>query len=366
MTELAIRFFKRDIAFQPDPQYIRSLRPNIKRDIYGLDSPAVLDGAGPATEKTFLGKDFTNNVGLRMREDVGPPSPDEGRILLFGDSYTEAEGVDDSLRFYRLLEQKIAATHSLKKHWKVINAGIQNASPIQYVLLARRMIPEFKPDIVIVLHAPNDIEDDGKFEYQYGFNFDARGIPVRIKAATMLGLLKSSFALRYLEVFSLKCSTALHLWLFPAQSPDRPWEPWLPHYCSKESPLNALYREKTGHFLKEVKRLSEEGGAAFRVYLIHYMGVFPDEPAYEKQLVSLNSQMSEAGCAENVRSYNEFTESFLTESGIQFTNAYEHFLQAKIANPKVKLFGYYDYHFTPAGHRLVAEQLAQSLQGLVQ
>ena len=75
-----------------------------------------------------MGMDYTNNAGLRMKSHVGPKTTEEKRILMLGDSFTEAEGVSDERRFYHLLEERLRQAGTVER-WRVLNAGIKNGCP---------------------------------------------------------------------------------------------------------------------------------------------------------------------------------------------------------------------------------------------
>ena len=120
-----------------------------------------------------------------MGEDVGEKAPDEERVLLLGDSFTEADQVTGEQRFSDLVDKRLRAeTASSPKHVRVLNGGIQNGAPSQYILQLRKWLPKLKPDVVVVALAPNDINDDLLFERFNGFTFDADGAPLALKAQT--------------------------------------------------------------------------------------------------------------------------------------------------------------------------------------
>ena len=94
MAEGALRVMKRKVPFQPDPDLIRSLRPNVDAEIFTYESDANWNSErAPRPPLHLAGKSRTNNIGFRMAEDVGPKAADERRVLLLGDSYTEADQV---------------------------------------------------------------------------------------------------------------------------------------------------------------------------------------------------------------------------------------------------------------------------------
>ena len=52
----------------------------------------------------YHGDNNTNNIAFRMGEDVAEKAPDEERVLLLGDSYTEADQVTGDQRFSYLVD----------------------------------------------------------------------------------------------------------------------------------------------------------------------------------------------------------------------------------------------------------------------
>lgn len=161
IVEIGVRVYKRNTAFQPDPDLIRSLRPHVISPVYSYETDDLLNSRTDLvpTQPTFKGMDYTNNVGLRMKGDVGPRAPGEQRILLLGDSFVEATwSVPDDQRFYRLLGEKLQHEGG-SRPWHVINAAIMNGAPAQYILQFRRYLDQFQPDIVVVFLAPNDVTE---------------------------------------------------------------------------------------------------------------------------------------------------------------------------------------------------------------
>ncbi len=364
LLEGGIRVWKRDVAFQPDPQLIRSLRVHVTRKISSFDSPEVLRSLQPASAPVYLGMDYTNNVGLRMREDVVVGARDERRILLLGDSFVEAEEVPDDQRFYTLVQHALDRSRSGERRWRVLNAGIQNGAPSQYVLQLRRYLTEFRPEVVLVFIAPNDGADDFNFEDRFGFEFDAHGIPLRPRARTRLWLLQKWWTLRYVDVAAQKRFPRLYDWLWPERLPSAERPDWWSMLCAEGSREREWFSKKTARYIRELKRMAEASGARFGVFLIPYMWTFPDEPFFEPRYPSLKQTMEEWGCLQRRgRPYREFMHQFLDAERICYRDPYDALLAAKTAAPHEKLWNYYDYHFAPSGHRLVAAEVLTLLQG---
>lgn len=358
-VEISVRIWKRDIAFQPDPELIRSLRPDVSRKIYSYETKENLNSLSVdiPSSPVYQGMDYTNNIGLRMSEEVLEKKNDEKRILLLGDSYAEAEGVADNERFYYLVNQKLRRQAHAGEHWRIINAAIQNGAPSQYILQIRKYMDLVRPDVVIVCLAPNDLMDDLNFERTNGYVFDNQGIPVSPRDAARLWLLQKLWSLRYFEVVTSRSMPRLHTSLFPVVSPAVKVPDWKPLVYGNDDSLHEEYLRKTGHYLLYLKSFSEAHHAAFGVFLIHYMWAFPNEPYYLPKYPTLKQEMSPYNPIQNVVYYNHFIDDFLGENRIAYVNPYETMLSAKASHPMQKLWCFYDYHFSPAGHQLVANQM---------
>lgn len=86
-----------------------------------------------------------------------PPSSAQPRVLVLGDSYSEALQVSDSQTYAWLLQEK------LKKAWTnagVWNAGISGGSPARYIGMASYFASTLKPDITVIQFSPTDFDQD--------------------------------------------------------------------------------------------------------------------------------------------------------------------------------------------------------------
>ena len=350
------------MAFQPDPQLIRSLRANVTRKIHAYDSPEVLRSLQPAPAPAYLGMDYTNNVGLRMKEDVAVGAQPARRILLLGDSFVEAEQVPDEQRFYALMQRALDERQSAGPRWQVLNAGIQNGAPSQYVLQLRKYLTEFHPQVVLAFIAPNDAADDFNFEDRLGFDFDARGMPLRPHAWVRLWLLQKWWTLRYVDVAAQKKLGWLYDWLWPEQLRGQQHPDWWKMLCGDDPQERAWFSKKTARYIGEMQRLSEASGARFGVFLIQYMWTLPDEPFFKPANPTIEETMNERGCLRTGgRPYREFMHQSLAGAHIPYWDPFDAMLAAKQAAPREKLWNFYDYHFSPAGHRLVADEVIKFL-----
>lgn len=89
-----------------------------------------------------------NSLGMRNKE-ITLKQPGEKRIITLGDSYTMALQVDDNHIFTTLLDKYL--NKNIKNHdFNVINAGILGYSPANYIYLSDFYKKTINPDYVVV------------------------------------------------------------------------------------------------------------------------------------------------------------------------------------------------------------------------
>jgi hypothetical protein len=128
-----------------------------------------------------------------------------------------------------------------------------------------------------------------------------------------------------------------------------PKSDWVKLLCAGDAREHDLFRRRSAVYLAQIKRFVEARGARLGVLIIHYQSVFPDEPSYRDQKPTCRPGSGEQ--------YNAFIESTLRAADIQYWNTYDALVRAKTARPKRKLWHFHDYHWSPAGHRVVADEL---------
>lgn len=109
----------------------------------------------------------TNSEGLRgpLRKKTKPK--DVFRIAILGDSFAEGYTVDYQDLFSTVLEKKLNK-HRTKKKFEVINFGVGGYSTDQELLIFKRKVKKYRPDLVIVLFYINDVWFNDKSEYFRG------------------------------------------------------------------------------------------------------------------------------------------------------------------------------------------------------
>ena len=123
-----------------------------------------------------------NSQGLRDREHTKAKPPNTLRVAVLGDSFTEAIHVPVEQTFGSKLERKLGNCEAIKgrKNVEVINFGVQGYGTAQELILLRKKVWDYSPDIVILaFFIGNDvINNSPKLEYdRYRpfFRYDSSG-----------------------------------------------------------------------------------------------------------------------------------------------------------------------------------------------
>jgi lysophospholipase L1-like esterase len=131
----------------------------------------------------------SNSLGFPGPE-YSPTKPDNVfRILVTGDAFSSAEGVDTGQAWPRLLEKELNEITD-GKTVEVLNFSITGYGPNQYAEVVREFVPAYQPDLVIVEVFVNDFQDalwtNEDFQYNIGFyNGDPNGISSILKLESL-------------------------------------------------------------------------------------------------------------------------------------------------------------------------------------
>jgi peptidoglycan/LPS O-acetylase OafA/YrhL len=112
-----------------------------------------------------------NSLGFPGPEYTEQKPPGTFRILVTGDAFTSAEGVDTDLSWPRLLEQRLAESRGV--HPQVLNFAITGYGPNQYLAVVKEFAPRYHPDLILIGLFVNDyadvLESDDEFRTSIGF-----------------------------------------------------------------------------------------------------------------------------------------------------------------------------------------------------
>ena len=123
-----------------------------------------------------------NSDGLRDREHTKTKPPNTLRVAVLGDSFTEAIHVPVEQTFWSKLERKLGNCNAIKGKQKVevINFGVQGYGTAQELVMLRKKVWDYNPDIVVLaFFIGNDvINNSPQLEYDHYrpfFRYDASG-----------------------------------------------------------------------------------------------------------------------------------------------------------------------------------------------
>jgi hypothetical protein len=152
------------MAFEPDPDYLVRLKPNLRRTRREI----LKDGEAIVTH-------WNTNGGPFRGPDVGEKT--STRIIVYGDSNILARFSDFEDTFpFRLQEELRQATG---KSVEVMNAGVDGFGPDQSLLRFEKEVDRYQPDIVVLnVFADNDFSDIVRHRL---FEFDASGALVKTR-----------------------------------------------------------------------------------------------------------------------------------------------------------------------------------------
>jgi peptidoglycan/LPS O-acetylase OafA/YrhL/lysophospholipase L1-like esterase len=182
------------------------------------------------TRLRWLGYDYVvraNKLGF-----PGPNRPEERapgmlRVLVTGDAFSSAEGVDTDLAWPRLLEPALR-TRADGRLVEVLNFAITGYGPNQEAAVVAAFTPRFRPDVVVLQMFVNDFDDaltsDDAFRASIGFGRpDPHGWASVLVAPHLLDLIKvESLEPLFARLTGTPVKRGYVLGSFPALERDRP------------------------------------------------------------------------------------------------------------------------------------------------
>lgn len=118
-----------------------------------------------------------NSLGFPGPEYPTAKNPNTFRIMVTGDAFSSAEGVDTDQAWPRLLESELTTQLDGKKV-EVLNFAITGYGPNQYEAVVEHFAPIYKPDLVLIQVFVNDFQDvlisNQRFQESIGFDQPAQ------------------------------------------------------------------------------------------------------------------------------------------------------------------------------------------------
>lgn len=136
--------------FEPDDYLLVRLRPS--RESHPTIAMTPMVGTAAAKKRYTV---RVNAQGFRSEQDTSEtPAPNSLRVLCLGDSYTFGFGLENEYTYPVILERELSKLFPGRV--EVINAGVPGYTSRQGLIYLDRLLPTYRPDLVIVGFAVND------------------------------------------------------------------------------------------------------------------------------------------------------------------------------------------------------------------
>ncbi|MBI4343041.1 MAG: SGNH/GDSL hydrolase family protein [Candidatus Omnitrophica bacterium] len=348
----------------------------------GIEHPQFHHRLKPLETYHYTSQEFdvevrTNPFGLRGPDPSQPKAPGTVRILMLGDSYTFGFPVRDEETFCALVERGLKAQGLPVE---VVNAGVSGSSPTLHYLALRDQFLSFDPDLVILWFDLGDVQEDHWF--QKNLLYDDAGRIARCDPRYINGrfsrwewLRTHSALVKYLDTKLVRTVQKIRVlgWrgylgaklrgerakVAVARLKQEQLAPDLAEYDRFLLIRDALsddaiqpYWELTAGYLRMIHALLAQRRIPFVIGFYPYgMLAGPDQWVPGREFWGF-----ESGRTYDASRAVGLLARFAEEQDLPFVNTLEVFREAAKAE---KLFYDQDGHFTPAGHRVLAEALVR-------
>ena len=350
----------------------------------GIEDPHFHHRLHPNETYHFESAEFnvdirTNSYGLRGPDDpVIPKPPGTLRILMMGDSYTFGFPVRDEETFCHLIQEGLRAQGLPVE---VVNAGVSGYAPTLHYVSLRDQFLEFQPDLVVLWYDLGDIQEDAWF--QKNIVSDGQGRILRVDPSYVNGrydrwgqIVEHSMLAKYINnklfrtVWKIKelglipyLSLAIQGKRSKVAIAEKHRRELSPDLASLDRFL--LVRETSTpemlqpywalnvKYLTMMRELLAERGIPFVLGVYPYgMVAGPDQWVPGREFWGF-----EAGRTYSADPALRLFTQFTAGQGMLLLNTFGGFQEAAKTQ---KLYYGEDGHMTPAGHRVLAEQVVHN------
>ena len=321
----------------------------------------------------FLIRRKTNSLGF-IGEEITIEKPENVfRILVLGDSFTEALQVEEGKNFCEQLQYLLNHESVLRDNcYQVINAGMAGSSPISEYLYFKREFIKLNPDIVILQLFANDVFEDNKTRVasivdKYGFPLKLNMYFIKKYLENPTAYNKTSKVRDYFYKFEksfLRKSIFFQIITragtkFYKKSKIHQYMTNLPEFNDGNQffiiqDQNSLFQDKdfrtkgwenTRKYLLAIKELAEQNGAQFFIFFI------PPEAQLNLENCGLNTRLY---FAKRPNFYlNKLLKGFSNKEDINYLDLVTIFERNKTKG----LYFDRDGHLTKQGNRVVSQGL---------
>lgn len=315
----------------------------------------------------------TNAFGFLNGPVTVQKGADTLRVLVLGDSFTEALQVPREKNYSGLLEQRLQE-HAGREFRKVevLNAGVSGYSPLNYYLSFKRELGRFKPDLVLVQIFANDVFEDNTarakslsdqeglplktHRYFVPEHFDHPPIrreefdnnPIGYRTKRFLIEHSRAFEYFYVKFYNMRKASAFHQKMIREPQYGTGFQFFIldpNHVLSRDVDFRNQAWAYTQKLLLALKNEVEKQGSQFALFYMP-MEVQLDLDQYGTHVsLYMREHMG--------RYFNEMLAQFSRENNVRFLDLLDDFER----NKGQGLFLDRDGHLTESGHLVAADSL---------
>jgi lysophospholipase L1-like esterase len=306
----------------------------------------------------------TNNLGFRG-SDIGEKDPGVYRIVVLGDSFTMGVGIPDEDAYPRLIERALNKSGNGK--YEVINCGIVSYTPLLEYLLLKKYIVLLEPDMVILNFDMSDLLQE--YVYRRIAKTDESGVVTAVDGYREYNTRINSVYLKIImfirrnlfvtssifEILGKQPEDEEELDLNVAAVVERENRKLLVHTLDVPQPEESpqMYGMVEDSILR-AKRLCDMYGCVF------VLSVYPwGHQVNNREWMPGRYNFIPEEARVSDRTVEELAR-FARQNGIVFFDAFPSFRGYKGGEP---LYFRENPHWASAGHRIMAESLAEFVQG---
>ena len=316
----------------------------------------------PKTQLNFATREYNyihkiNNFGLRGGDIQVNQPRNNYRIVMLGDSFTMGKGVEDDKTFSALLEKNLSKkfTNHNNRIIEVLNAGVVSYSPILSFFQLTKDVGSLSPDLVVLNLDMSDLMqevayrkmatygDDGQILGVDGYK-NQKPVAARVRRWINRNLYITRLFFFYLEKFSAEVIVEN---ITTQADPEL-----LRHTLAHDSVQRKEQWQDVFDSILKIKRYCDDSGIKFLLTTYPWgHQVSKNEWRHGRfLLVPENAVVSD----KSIQVIKEFS----TNNNIDLLNVFPVF---RSYNAKSPLYYSYDMHWTPAGHKLMADELERHI-----
>jgi len=317
----------------------------------------------PNSYSEFRRRDFSyiqrvNSLGLRGREIPAAKPTNSYRLVMLGDSFTMGMGVEDDQTFSVLLERSLKpSVASCGKAIEVLNAGVDSYAPILSFLQLKRDLGPLKPDMVVLNLDVSDLVQESAYrrEAVRGPDGEIVAVPIRLGRESLLERIRTwterhLFFTRAALFYANRLMNYRNLTVHDVVTQAR--AEIVAHTLANDVDRSEQWRAVFDSLVK-IQAWCENHGTEF------VLTVYPwAHQVSDTEWIPGRYTFMPRNAVASLKSPNTVHELSVAH-GIQLVDLFPAFRAYK---GREALYFSHDQHWTPAGHRVVADALADQLR----